>query len=299
MGFFGKKKHIKIGAGAWGDVYSINYPCPNFKSKTGFVSKMVSSRPASDIEIKILEKVKKLDVKQEYLSTFESHCKPMSFSQWFWYSRNIIMKNNGISLNNKKYKHKSINHIINVFLKQTLKGLSLLHKGDIYHRDIAVRNILYKEEENKYRLIDFGYSLIGKDIDNKLTHKKLKEDFAGNILDVIDRGDGNGLFPEDGSEFKKVMNILGKDGNPKDKEKKILKLNLDVVKKEVRISQAEADVSSLFNTAMEILMNNENILMKDIEDLFDKLNKILLNFYEINSKMGIADYTISKLKLIK
>ena len=44
------------------------------------------------------------------------------------------------------------------FIKQILSGIKFLHEIDIAHLDIKPENIMYNEYDNKFRIIDFGFS---------------------------------------------------------------------------------------------------------------------------------------------
>jgi serine/threonine protein kinase len=288
--------HNKIGEGTYGTVYSINYACPNFGAKKGYISKMITWGGVAEDELKILKAVREIDPEQKYLATFETQCKPQKYTNWLWYSRNIIMKNRGVSLDSSQYKHnKSVEHVIGTLLKQTLNGLSLMHNNGLYHRDIAIRNIVYDKNENRYRFIDFGLSLTKRQFDENMSQKNLKKDFEKYVDDNVSRGDGRNLYAFPDTEFIKYINISETWDFKSNKIKKYLNLNVEELREEIKLAQEDADLTMLFGVALEIMMDNNKISEKVIDDEITKLDEIIGEFYVVNSKMHIVDWAIKKL----
>lgn len=271
---FKKLKYVrkkKIARGSYGTIYSPNYETDDFKSTKGYISKMLKSYNFGCYEIKQLKKIKKIDPKQNYLVSFKSY----SITSIGDYQINIIMKNFGISLNSNKYIKKNYNHIVNVYLKQVLEGLILLHENNIYHKDLHFRNIVYNETENKYRIIDFGFSCSDDDIDyifnknNIIQVSKSKKLFLSNhFQSSIVRGDGyHEFFNFDG--YKTLDNIVFYfDKNIK----QLLKLDLDYIKEQLKLEQQYADVCVLLDYA-PFLINNK----RETKKLISLIKKITSN----------------------
>ena len=249
----------KIAQGSFGTVYAPNYECPNFEKRKGYISKMMKSKKDSEYEIKQLKKIKKIDPKQKYLATFETSC---ASSQRKYY-KNIIMKNFGNALILKKFKRgRTEDHIINVFMKQMLEAMMLLHKNGIYHKDVHDRNIVYSEEDKRYRLIDFGLSTTDKDIDETFKPKNVK--YAVNIAeyfdDVILRGDGvHETFDFEG--YDDLLDVIN------DVESKLL--NLNKLASELKKAHAQGDVYVLFILAP--FLSDDKKVQDKISDRFDKI----------------------------
>ena len=247
---FFQNRNKKIAEGSFGQVYSPNYACPDFKKRKSYISKMMKSKKDSEFELKQLKKIKKIDPTQKYLATFETSC---ASSQRKFY-KNIIMKNFGVALVTKKYKlDKTYDHVINVYLKQMLKGLILLHKNGIYHKDMHDRNTVYDKETNRYRIIDFGLSISNEEIDETLKMKNIKkaEDLETYFDNIILRGDG----------YHETFNFEGYNiiselqwGESKD----FSSLNLNKIKKELKKTHEYADVN--------IVLINDRFLEKEKED---------------------------------
>jgi hypothetical protein len=245
----------KLGRGRFGKVVTPNYACPNFKRTNGYVSKLVKGDVFSlENEIRILHKIKNLDKKQTYLATMETYCKTKQFG-WKY---NIIMKNFGKDL--IKTRKLSPAHLFDIFLKQLLSGLIILHKNKIYHRDVAHRNIIYNKDDNKYRFIDFGWGL-----DNFIIN---------NAFHLFRRGDGLNEVIKQPKEIERIRDMYY---NKKDDQKikdYIIK-NKDKLIKHVHEFQAFLDILSIFEIA-KILTTEKNaeILEKKINN---KVIRMLIN----------------------
>lgn len=94
-------------------------------------------------------------VKFEYMTIFqdELYCCYMNYAgrNDLLDIINLIDYHNDFSII-KNYKS------IHKFIEQILCGLKFLHEKDIAHLDIKPENIMYNEYDNKFRIIDFGFS---------------------------------------------------------------------------------------------------------------------------------------------
>ena len=269
---FGEQK--KIAKGSFGTVYKPNYACPNFKVRKGYISKMVKASQSKVYknEISILKQIKKIDPKQKSLASFETTCASSTKK----YKHNIIMKNFGISMMDKKYKlDKTYTHVINVYLKQILEALMLLHKNGIYHKDVHDRNTVYSEEENRYRLIDFGLSVSAKEIDEifKMSNIKKSKQLNEHFDNAVVRGDGyQETFDIDG--YRDLEDIVFAEDDEEIDMKKIKKLNLKSLASQLKKAHQDADVSIILSNAPFLAKNSKNKGdKKKIEDLLNKIIK--------------------------
>lgn len=94
-------------------------------------------------------------VKFEYMTIFQDNlnCYYMNYAG----KKDLLDIIDSIDIRNdfsifKNYK------TIYKFTKQILCGLKFLHEKDIAHLDIKPENIMYNEYDNKFRIIDFGFS---------------------------------------------------------------------------------------------------------------------------------------------
>ncbi len=270
MGFFDifkKDRSKKIAQGSFGTIYTPNYACPNFEKRKGYISKMMKSKKDSEYELTKLKMIKKIDPKQKYLATFETSCASSERK----YYKNIIMKNFGVALlqkGKKDFPRQTFDDTKNVFLKQTLESLMLLHKNNIYHLDMAERNILYKEDENRYRLIDFGLSTTKKEIIEAFKPANIKKakDLEAHFEAVTLRGDGRNESFEN-SDLDELNENIEND----DKEA-ILKQNLKKIANELAKEQEYADVQALLYIALFLTKKDEQ----------DKTEKMLEKFLDKN-----------------
>lgn len=265
---FGKEK--KIARGSTATIYSPNYACPDFKQRKGYISKMIKKKNKGlyDREIASLKAIKKIDPKQISLASFETTC--ASSSRKFKY--NIISKNFGISLLDKKYEKKSYDHVVNVFLKQTLTALMKLHKAGYYHKDIADRNIVYSKEENRYRLIDFGLATSKKEIDETLKLANIKKEKAlGDYLDnIITRGDGaQESFEFD--NYNKLQDIYYDDVSKEEAIDSLKGVNMKKLATSMKKAQEDADVYMLLILAPFLIDNKED--QAKLREKLMKMNK--------------------------
>jgi tRNA A-37 threonylcarbamoyl transferase component Bud32 len=262
LDFFQKDRSKKIAQGSFGTIYAPNYACPNFEKRKGYISKMMKSKKDAEYEISQLKIIKKIDPNQEHLATFETSC----VSSQRKYNKNIIMKNFGNALILKKYKRdRSYDHVINVFMKQMLEALILLHKNGIYHKDIHERNTVYSEEENRYRLIDFGLSTSNKDINEVLKLKNIKKakNLSSYFDSIIVRGDGmHETFDFEG--YRDLEDIMYSD------ETDISKLKLKKLTSGLKKAHEDADISILLIMAPHLA---KGAIKEKIEKIMDKLEK--------------------------
>ena len=192
-----------IGYGAFGCVLEPNLKCKK-RDKTKFISKisMIEIDNYNDLEeiedeIKISEKVKKIDKKLKYFSPIINYCKILdkkkitredikfinteasNFSiknknrnkciinlNSSYVVINLILENAGSNLtnilNNSTYKNEKniLKENLDETIQYMIKGLSYLHFNNITHKDIKPDNICMKIVNNKplVKFIDFGLS---------------------------------------------------------------------------------------------------------------------------------------------
>lgn len=94
-------------------------------------------------------------VKFEYMTIFKDDL--------YCYYMNYAGKKDLLDIINSIDVHKDFSIFKNYktiykFTKQILSGLKFLHEKDIAHLDIKSENIMYNEYDNKFRIIDFGFS---------------------------------------------------------------------------------------------------------------------------------------------
>jgi len=213
--------------------------------------------------------IKKVDPEQKYLASLETSCASSSKK----FNTNIIMKHFGRAILQKgkpDFSAKSVDHTINVYLKQMLKAIILLHKAGIYHKDMADRNMVYSKEENRYRLIDFGLSQYKKEIEEMFKPaniKKTDEDMDDHFGEAFSRGDqGTETFDYNGEYgFNEIYEAIEED----DKEA-ILKMNLKKIEKQLHKEHKMADIQVILYTAMFLPKREDQDQMNFLEKYVDE-----------------------------
>ena len=164
-----------IGEGTFGKIVTPNYKCIDFKKKSKmYVSKLIKNDTIwSDIpliiknnELEMLKKIKKIDI-NKYFITHKSMCKSTKKNYYY----NIIFEKYGTSLDNIK-DLKLTKKELKENILYLIKSLKFLHKNNITHRDINLRNILYKKGD-KMKFADFGISMTKEKL-KKLMFQKYK-----------------------------------------------------------------------------------------------------------------------------
>jgi tRNA A-37 threonylcarbamoyl transferase component Bud32 len=246
-------------------------------------------------EIKQLKMIKKVDPQQKYLASFETSCASSSRK----FNTNIIMENFGRAIlqqGKPDFPSQSVDHAKNVYLKQMLKAIILLHKAGIYHKDMAARNMVYSKEENRYRLIDFGLSQHKKEIEEAfkpVNIKKTDEDMEDHFGEIFERGDqGTETFDYDGKYgFEKMYEAIEED----DKEA-ILKMNLKKIEKRLHKEHKMADIKVIIYTAMTLPERKEWDRMDYLEKYVDEESDAQKIYNEIFKKGGGKKKKIRKHK---
>lgn len=280
-----KNRSKKIAQGSFGKVYAPNYSCPDFKKRKKHISKMMKSEKWAKHEVKQLKMIKKVDPEQKYLASFETSCA----SSIRKYNKNIIMKNFGIALlqeGKPDFPSQSIDHSKNVYLKQMLKAIILLHKAGIYHKDMAARNMVYSKEENRYRLIDFGLSQYKKEIEEMFKPANIKktDDMEDHFGEAFSRGDaGMEGFDYNGEYgFNKLYEAIYEEN---DKEA-ILKMNLKKIEKQLHKEHKMADIKVILYTAMLLPKEEDRDQMNFLEKYVDEEEDAQKIYNEIFKKGG-------------
>jgi len=282
-----KERNKKIAEGSFGKVYSPNYPCPNFQKRKKYISKMMKSEKWAKHEIKQLKMIKKVDPEQKYLASLETSCASSSRK----FNTNIIMKNFGRAIlqqGKTDFPAQSVDHTKNVYLKQMLKAIILLHKAGIYHKDMAARNMVYSKEENRYRLIDFGLSQHKKEIEKafkSVNIKKTDEDMEDHFGDTFNRGDqGTETFDYNNEYgFDKISEAIEEN----DKEA-ILKMDLKRIEKRLHKEHKMADIKVILYTAMFLPERKEWKQMDYLEKYVDEEEDAQKIYNDIFKKGGNA-----------
>ena len=256
-----KNRRKKIAQGVFGKIYAPNYSCPDFKKRKEYISKMMKDPDHAEHELKQLKLIKKIDPEQKYLASFETSC----YASQIKYHTNIIMKNFGRSLDGegkKEFPKQTGEHATNVFLKQMLKALILLHKNGVYHMDIASRNIVYNKTENRYRLIDFGLSRSEKDIKEAFTKESIEDsyDIDEHFAQVINRGDEGHFYFEQDKKYG--LQELMEAANEQDTEA-ILKMDLKKISNGLIKEHKEHDVYEILMIGMWIDRWSKNTKFMD------------------------------------
>jgi len=290
-----KDRSKKIAEGTFGKIYAPNYSCPNFKKRKNYISKMMKSETWATHEIKQLKMIKKVDPEQKYLASLETSCASSSKK----FNTNIIMKNFGRALlqqGKPNFPSQSIDHTKNVFLKQMLKAIILLHKAGIYHKDMAERNMVYSKEENRYRLIDFGLSQNKKEIEEMFKPaniKKTDEDMSDHFGEAFSRGDqGTETFDyNDEYGFNEIYEAIEEDD-----KKAILKMNLKKIEKQLHKEHKMADIQVILYTAMFLPNQKDQKQMQFLDKYVDNEEDAQKIYNEIFKKGGGKKKKIRKHK---
>lgn len=290
-----KNRSKKIAEGTFGKIYAPNYPCPNFQKRKKYISKMMKSEKWAKHEVKQLKMIKKVDPEQKYLASLETSCASSSRK----FNTNIIMKHFGRAIlqqGKPNFPAQSVDHAINVYLKQMLKAIILLHKAGIYHKDMAARNMVYSKEENRYRLIDFGLSQYKKEIEEMFKPaniKKTDEDMDDHFGEAFSRGDqGTETFDYNGEYgFNEIYEAIDED----DKEA-ILKMNLKRIEKRLHKEHKMADIKVILYTAMFLPERKEWGKMDFLEKYVDEEEDAQKIYNEIFKKGGGKKKKIRKHK---
>ena len=269
------EKPKKIGRGQVGTVFSPNFPCPEFPTTNQYLSKLMWKSKPYEREIEHMDKIKQLDPNQIFLSTYDDTCEtdqriPKDKHE---YKYNIIKKYYGVSLNKDGYNdNRSFKHIKNIFLKQILLSLLILHTNGIFHGDIGHRNIVYDSSSNRYRLIDFNGSLTIPEINKTCTKQHLqKAEKDENLVSVFDaiafRGDsGHSNFKF--SQWKDVHDMMY------DKKHDLKGFDFKNLAENITKEHEHLDVMYVLHIAICISKN------KSVETkIFNMIQDILVNKY--------------------
>ena len=55
-----------------------------------------------------------------------------------------------------------------IIFKQVIYGINYMHQRNVVHRDIKLENIIFDKDQQKVKLVDFGFSICLKDIKQKI-----------------------------------------------------------------------------------------------------------------------------------
>lgn len=250
-----KNRSKKIAQGSFGKVYAPNHSCPDFKKRKEYISKMLKSEEHAEHELKQLKMIKKIDPTEKHLASFQTSCAASQRK----YHTNIIMRNFGRSLDGKgkkRFPKQTVEHATNVFLKQMLQALILLHKNGVYHMDLADRNIVYNKTENRYRLIDFGISRSEKDIKEAFTVEAIEDsyDIDEHFASVINRGDGATETFDYHEKYGLQDLMMAASDEDVDA---ILEMDLKKLSKGLINDHRNADVTQVLYQAMFLLQDDE------------------------------------------
>lgn len=176
-----------IGEGTYGCVHSPSLKCKSSKkiNYTNMVSKTLKEKHADD-ELKELSLLKKIDTEHKYYLGYPEKCIPINnkdtideikkcedsekFLRWDEaslqkHTRLLIMKNGGASLQDYVYtlsknmvRSETLNNIEVMFINfiNVIRGVKFLIDNKLSHRDLKEGNIVYNEETQTMRMIDFG-----------------------------------------------------------------------------------------------------------------------------------------------
>lgn len=176
-----------IGEGTYGCVHSPSLKCKSSKkiNYTNMVSKTMKERHA-DEELKELSLLKKIDKKHKFYLGYPFKCIPnddndtikeisnCDNSEKFLinneknlksYTRLLIMKNGGESLDDYVYtlskkmvRSETLDNIEVMFINfiNVIRGVKFLIDNKLSHRDLKEGNMVYNQETQTMRMIDFG-----------------------------------------------------------------------------------------------------------------------------------------------
>jgi serine/threonine protein kinase len=137
-----------IGQGTYGKVYRPPLPCKkNNATKSNRVGKVFDDRENFDKEVRLMKKVKKLDIKNTFSIQMYETCKE---------NLEIIYADGGQDLYDYIGEHDGRKEfmIILKHMEHICKGIKLLLEHDLVHQDIKLENIVYNNKA--IYLIDFG-----------------------------------------------------------------------------------------------------------------------------------------------
>ena len=178
-----------IGEGTYGCVHSPSLKCKSSKkiNYTNQVSKTLKGEDAND-ELKELSLLKKIDTEHKYYLGYPEKCIPSNnkdtideiakcnnYEKYLKWNKNntalqkdtrlLIMKNGGASLedyvytlSNNMIRSETLDNIEVMFINfiNIIRGVKFLIDNKLSHRDLKEGNIVYNEETQTMRMIDFG-----------------------------------------------------------------------------------------------------------------------------------------------